>query len=281
MQKAGLLRLQAKLVNGLFLIYEGIRSRLSSKRKLKILFSDVQGWKGFIEKGFRLTKHEIVFGVFSPDTLKAYDLVVPLTIEDLMYLNEARHLIADNPIPIPSADCIRLCDDKNLFNRALIANGFGSFIPKVGGAQAYPYILKKSIDGWGENSHIILDAQQEQTFSDALANPEYFTQAFIPGAYEYATHIVFRDHKIVCAINIEYVFETETPIKGKDQPIYTKICRCPYLDVFSSILISIGFEGLCCFNYKVYDNRLFILEINPRFGGSLCPFFCSFLRHIA
>jgi len=205
---------------------------------------------------------------------------VPLTIRDLKDLNEVRNLIIENPIPIPGIESILLCDDKYLLNKTLIANGFERFVPIMGSTLTYPYILKKSIDAWGKNSHIVADRQQGKIFSDTFTHPEYFSQEFIAGLYEYATHILFKDKKILCSINIEYAFETETPIKGIDKPIYTKICRCPYLDIFSSILMSIGFEGLCCFNYKVRDNSPFILEINPRFGASLCPFFFSFMRYV-
>jgi predicted ATP-grasp superfamily ATP-dependent carboligase len=205
---------------------------------------------------------------------------VPLTIYDLQYLNESRHLVLHNPIPIPSADSIALCDNKPLFNQTLIEKGFGEFIPNVCGTQKYPYILKKQSDEWGVNSHIISDAQQEHAFADILAQPDYFCQEFIQGSEEYATHVLFIDQKILYSMNIKYHFNNKFPIKGKDPFSYTKICHCPYLDLFSSILTSIGYEGLCCINYKVSNNRPFILEINPRFGGSLSTFFFSCIRHL-
>jgi len=146
------------------------------------------------------------------------------------------NLIIDNPIAIPSMECILLCDDKYLLNRSLAANGFGHFLPKMGGTLAYPYILKKRIDLSGENSHLISDKQQEQVFSDISTHSEYFSQDFIKGSYEYATHILFKNQRIVHSMNIEYKFTTETPIKGKDKSIYTMICHCPYLDVFAPML---------------------------------------------
>ena len=42
----------------------------------------------------------------------------------------------------------------------------------------------------------------------------------------------------------------------------------------------VGFEGLCCVNYKYRDGIPKILEINPRMGGSLARFFFSFLRRL-
>jgi hypothetical protein len=245
---------------------------------MKILFSQRPDFEKYIKEGFYDSPHEIAFKDF-PSNIKEHDLIVPLSLCDLKYLHTMRDLIINNPIPIPSLECISLCDDKHLLNKSLEANGFGHFLPKVGGALTYPYILKKRIDEGGRNSHLISDKQQEQALSDVLTHPEYFSQSFMRGSYEYATHILFKNRRIVHSINIEYKFTSETPIKGKDKPIYTMICHCPYLDLFSNMLRSIGFNGLCCINYKVCDNHPFILEINPRFGGSLCSFFFSFIRH--
>jgi hypothetical protein len=260
---------------------ERFRSHLFSERKMKILFSRDQDMEKSITGGFYDSPHEIAFEGFSPRNIKNYDLIVPLTLPDLKYLSEVRDLIIDNPIAIPSMESILLCDDKYLLNKSLAANGFGHFLPKEGGALTYPYILKKRIDLEGKNSHLISDKQQEQVFSDISTHPEYFSQDFIKGSYEYATHILFKNQRIVHSMNIEYKFNTETPIKGKDKFIYRMICQCPYLDVFAAMLTSIGFNGLCCINYKVCDNHLFLLEINPRFGGSLGRYFFSFIRHTA
>lgn len=264
-------------------VFHGInkfQSRLLLRKKKKILFSLKPAWEDVIRKSFRFLQHEIVFNDLSPDIIQEYDLVVPLNISDIKYINEFRNLLDDNPLPIPTLESILLCDDKYQFNKALIENDFGQLVPAVDDVRSYPYILKKRNDEWGRNSHIISNRQQERSFSNILDDPEYFIQQLIAGPYEYATHILFKRHKIVCSLTIEYGFRTQTPIKGKDQPIYIKTSFCPYLHLFTSILTSIGFNGLCCINYKVSDNRPFIFEINPRFGNSLCPFFYTFVRHI-
>jgi hypothetical protein len=268
----------SNFINDTFLRFKRLESRLLSKQKIKILFSNKEDWKSEILRGFESTNHEIAFDDFSSSNFKDYDLIIPLTISDLMYLNEVRELIVDNVIPIPSKSSILLCDDKYLFNQELIDKGFGEFIPVMGGELKYPYILKKKIDNWGQNSHVVLDALHEQNFSDIINSPDYFTQDFILGKCEYATHILFKDQKVVRSLNIKYSFDKESPIKGKDLHNYRTICQCPYIDIFSNILKSIYFEGICCVNYKVSDNRLWIIEINPRCGGSLCPYLFSFVE---
>ncbi|MEE9355328.1 MAG: ATP-grasp domain-containing protein [Methylococcaceae bacterium] len=263
----------------LFFEYEILRSYFH-KRKFKILFSIKEEWKPAIIRGFASTKHEIMFDELTTENIVLYDLVVPLTINDIIFLDETRHLIEKNLIPIPRRESVLLCDDKYRFNRTLIENGFGEFIPKIDCKQIYPYILKKRIDDWGENSHIISNAQEEQKYSHLINNQNYFCQEVIPGSEEYATHILFKDRKILCVINNKYGFKSELPIKGKDKEESRKICSCPYLESFTTILNFLEFEGLCCINYKIHQGIPYIFEINPRFGGTLAKYFFSFLRHL-
>lgn len=274
-------RLDVALTNRLFRGYQLIRSCLSGGAGLRILFSDKPDWKRPIAAGLALTRHEIAFGAFSPENIVRHDLVVPLTMSDLCYLQTVRGLVAGNPIPIPNLASILLCDDKYRFNHALIASGFGDVVPAMEGAPVFPYILKKKSDEWGEHSHVIHGPRDECRFAAELSSADYFKQALVQGRREYAAHILFKAGRIVRSVTIEYVFDTETPIKGRDRELYKKICRCPFLDLFAAILLLIGFEGLCCFNYKVRDGQPFVFEVNPRFGGSLCPFFLAFLGRLS
>jgi hypothetical protein len=113
-----------------------------------------------------------------------------------------------------------------------------------------------------------------------LRSAQYFCQEIIPGPFEFATHILFLGNKIVKSLNIMYAFDSKFPIKGQDVNVYRVVHRCPYLKLFGRILQTIGFEGLCCVNYKVADGRPYLLEINPCLGENLAPFFLSFVRHL-
>ena len=273
-------KITTKVVNRLFKVKSFIHSQLPSKKKFKILFSDLPRRRLLLERVFQFTKHQISFGNISQSNLKNYDLIVPLTIHDLKYLNEVKDLIIDNPIPIPSTSSIITCDEKNRLNSALIESGFSHIVPKIGGKQKFPYIIKRNTDETGQNSHIVHDLDEELHLSSILGNPDYYTQEIIVGKYEYAAHILIKDYIISYHLGIRYTFDNELPIHGKDWPIDTRTCHCPYLDLFASILNSIGFQGLCCIDYKVYNNHPYIFEINPRPGGSCHPYFLSFINHL-
>jgi hypothetical protein len=41
------------------------------------------------------------------------------------------------------------------------------------------------------------------------------------------------------------------------------------IEGFSNLLDMIGFNGTCCIDYKIFDGRIRLLEVNPRVGFSL------------
>jgi len=271
----------ARRRNLLYLRSEKLRALLASGPPKRILFSEKPDWVDDIRGGFRRLPHEVEFGAITEESFNRYDIVVPLT---LSALEDARRYcpMDGNAFPLPSEESVRLCDDKYEFNQALIQSGFGRYIPSMtlGPGLKPPYILKKRIGGWGIDCFVIRSREDEAEQSHRIHDPEYFCQELVLGPTEYATHILFIDGRIVKALNIRYEFAGEAPIKGQDAALLKGVCRCPYLGLFARILGAIEFEGLCCVNYKVANGEPMLLEINPRFGGSLAPYFFSFVRHL-
>lgn len=277
---AGLRAMVALRRNRLYLKSEEIRALLSSGGARKILFSGKPDWIDDIKRGFQRSPHQVEFGSISADSFQRYDIVVPLS---LPALKEARRCspLQKNALPLPSEESVRLCDDKYKFIQALIEAGFGRYIPRAmqGVGLIPPYILKKRIGTWGKDCYIIRNYEDEGAQLDKIKDPDYFCQELVLGPTEFATHILFIDGRIVKALNIKYQFADDTPIKGQNPELHRSIHRCPYLNLFEQVLGAIQFEGLCCVNYKVVSGQPLLLEINPRFGGSLAPYFSSFVRH--
>lgn len=82
------------------------------------------------------------------------------------------------------------------------------------------------------------------------------------------------------ASTIEFYFANAVYIKGREPDCGRSFGECPYLPLFEEILASIGWDGLCCFNYKVEKASPLIFEINPRFGASLAPIFAEFIAYL-
>lgn len=277
-QKAFLFYL--RVVNFLFRRYLKYKSIFANKKSLSILISKQKGWQQSLQTGFANTKHKITFDNFSKENICKYDLVIPLNLDDSYFLNEHKDKIENNPIPIASKEVIDLCDDKVRFNQFMIANGFSDYIPAVDISNTLPFIVKKRIDVFGHNSHIVSTHEDRRHLAHTINDPEYFTQALVTGNKEYATHIYFNQGKILYALNIEYIFDQDIAIKGPDKPLARTVCSNQYLDLFSDILNTIDYQGICCINYKIENNKPLILEINPRVGGSFCEFIYTLVDRI-
>jgi len=258
-----------------------LRALLSLGRPKKILFSVKPDWAEYIRFGFKNLPHRIEFGPITQDSFQRFDIVVPL---DLDAIDAARRYSAGQNValPLPSEEAQRLCNDKYELNQTLIQDGFSRYIPKMvqGFGIPFPYIVKKRIGCFGKDCHVIRNARDEQFYRDLITDPEYFSQELIQGVAEFATHILFVKGRIVKALNIKYEFADVTPIKGLSPELFQDVQRCPHLDLFARMLRRIQFEGLCCLNYKQANGQPYLLEVNPRFGGSLSPYFFAFVRYL-
>ena len=105
-------------------------------------------------------------------------------------------------------------------------------------------------------------------------------QEYIPGRFEYATHALFLRNRMVRSLTLRYDMARDGAIKGREWPVQQRLARYAHTAAFTAMLRALGFEGLCCIDYKLRDGRPLVMEVNPRIGNSLCPYFFSFLRDL-
>lgn len=247
----------------------------------RIAFSEQESWEPVLRNGFAGWSIDIVFANIPDLALEEFDLVVPLNVDDALWLAAQPVFNARNPIPMPSTEVINLCDDKQAFSNALVAAGFGMHVPLRATPTVYPYILKKRRDHSSISTQIIRDAADERGLRNLAQDPEYFTQQLVLGCREYATHISFIGDSVVSELTLEYTFPTDQGIKLRSPVLYRRYTRCPDLALLVGILRALRFEGLCCFNYKLARGRVVVFELNPRLGGTLCPYFFAFVGALA
>lgn len=269
--------LGSKLSKTGFFISNNIRALFFPVGKLNILFSKGYQNEKSIRRGFYFLHHNLKFDSFTPENIKECDLVVPLIIEDARILAKSRELVKDKLLQSSSIETVEICDNKFLFNEIMVEKGFARLIPRIGNDLPFPFLLKKRITIGGDDSYVVTDEATKAKLSHLISNEEYFCQEIVEGANECATHILFKNGKIVDSLTVEYTFYNDRPINGKEGFICSNIVKCPYLDSFTAILNAIEYEGICCFDYKVVAGQPKIFEINPRFGGSLGNYFSALL----
>jgi hypothetical protein len=246
-----------------------------------VCFGQQDGWEYGITKALDRERFLCCFSDLQSIVLTNFDCVVPLTLEDYRALRSTIGLWGKkfwSPIP----KVVALCDDKLLLNRSLLNSEFAKLVPPLldeCNTGQFPYIVKKRHDGFGRNSFIVWNAQDERTLAPRIHSPEYFRQTYISGNVEYALHILLVDQRVAYARTVKYELGRKFYVKGANLNLgrrallpdirTTYLPDNEYIATFSSILVALGYVGTCCINYKMHDGLPMLLEINPRFGASL------------
>lgn len=265
-----------------FLTREWLRERAAVRGRKRVLAWPP--WPEFdaqLRVGFGRTRHELQFGPVPPGG-GDFDLVVPLSNDQIVACAEDPVLSRCNPLPLPRRDVVELCDDKAALNARLTEAGFGEHIPGTPAPGEYPYFLKKSHDAGSRNIHRIEGGEDERRHAALLQTPEYFRQRCVFGEVEYAAHLLHYGGRLRQALTMRYTMPGPVAIKWRDPALLQRRCRDDpsHLRLFARMLTAIGFEGICCVNYKVRAGAPQVFEINPRIGLTLGYFFPVFLRSL-
>ena len=215
--------------------------------------------------------------------LAAHDLVVPLQTADALWLADRRDTLSRHHqrLPVCRAEVVRLCDDKLALNRRLIALGFGECVPALLPWMQWPCVLKGRWSTDSAATHLIRDADDAARHAGSCDEAAYFCQEAVHDPREYASHLVVENGRIRHHLTNEYHCREPLFINGGRVSYTRRLVSTPHLDLLERMLAAIGFEGLCCVDYKVRDGRLQLLEINPRLGGSLAYSFGAFMSTLA
>jgi carbamoylphosphate synthase large subunit len=203
---------------------------------------------------------ELEFIDLAEDDFTAFDAVIPL---QLFHYEQLSARSAQRGVA--------LCDDKLRFAQFMTDNGFGSFIPTLRSRGApYPYMWKNRHGIWGMNCTVIDNAEDDAALATS-ADDSWFAQEYIAGDIEYATNIMRVKGVVRYVSTYRHQMPNPVFVKGqKSSPLQTSFERhSEFIDIFTSILDRLNFEGTACFDYKVREDRPTIFELNPRCGGSM------------
>jgi len=228
----------------------------------RILFGNHSTQMPAISRHIDHHRYEASFAPFDAVDLSRFDLVVPLRIEQIAPARGGRAVL-------PTDELVALCDDKLALNLWLIDHGFGDTVPALLGTRPtdYPYIRKTRRGDFGLGCAMIRGPGED----DGSDHPDVFRQRAVAGADEYVLHLLRIGGTIRFQVAYRYDMGQPLGVRGAvDRPAsITPADPGPALATCTEILAALGYEGTCCFNYKWEEGRLRILELNPRFGGSL------------
>ena len=140
---------------------------------------------------------------------------------------------------------------------------------------SYPVIYKPvySMNGYGMEIYFNDDDFLQYKHNGII-------QQFITDEYEYAGFMLCIDGFIANYKIIRYKFEKYNIKKSNFPPNYETVNNFNVLVILVKIIKDLKYSGGMCVNFK-YDeilNKLYIFEMNPRFGGS--AFSCNFIYEL-
>ncbi|GAB0117205.1 ATP-grasp domain-containing protein [Acidisoma sp. 7E03] len=227
----------------------------------------------YIEAAVDRAAFEIAFLDFETARLDGAEIVVPLTLRDIRMLHR-HHAAARHRYLAPGPAVMALCHDKKALNERLLDSPFATLIPplQAPGQRHLPYVLKKREAASGEQSFILRTTEDEGRHADHLGSDQYFCQGYVESPIEYASHMLFADGRLVYHATNQYWMRPHA-VKGTGTPPVREITGIAMDEAVIAALAEVvrwlGFEGLCCVDYKIQEGRVWLLEINPRFGFSL------------
>ncbi|MCC2976012.1 ATP-grasp domain-containing protein [Sphingomonas sp. PL-96] len=245
----------------------------------RVLFGEHSTQAPAIAQFIDRSRFDPTFAELAMADFEAFDLVVPLSVAQIDQVRPANANGVRRAV-LPRAELVALCDDKLACNQWLIAQGFGAHVPALLGPepQSFPYIRKSRQGNFGAGCVMVRDAAAAAALGPI--DETSFHQHAVAGADEYVLHLVRIDGQIRFRLCYRYDMGTPLAVRGGAESARTVVPAeaGDALPLCTAILGAMGYEGTCCFNYKLEDGQPQILEINPRFGGSLVGEVSAYLQ---
>ena len=202
-------------------------------------------------------------------TEKNIDYILPLSDVDFMLIKKNINVPTNVKILFPEVSTYITLNNKSYFTDFMLKN-FKEYIPTVYYLDniklqdiKYPVISKPtfSINGMGMKIYY-----NEQDFNKAS---KVIVQKFIEDEYEYGAYILCIDGEIINWKVIRFKYEKYNIKTGNFPENYEDIKNFK-INLFEPIIKKINYTGGMCINFKFDKDmkKLYIFEINPRFGGS-------------
>jgi len=195
---------------------------------------------------------------------QGFDALIPMMEHDIRACVDSPNTYMPNP------ETLNIFQDKKLFLKYIQEYKLESCVPQhfESVISEEKTVIVKPALGIAGMGHRIFKSQQitQDMFT------KHVVQEYLPGRFEYTAHIVAKQGKIIVCLIYEYDFEKEQYIKGgvheRTQIVKKPVCK-EDIEFFEQFLLPCKYNAQCNFNYKFQDGAKKVLEINPRFGGSL------------
>lgn len=175
----------------------------------------------------------------------------------------------------PSDRALQVLQNKAAFATYACRIGLGHLCPEVyphPDAARFPCVVKRTDLNGGIGIRVVASAEELRTvlLLDPWRGHPHLLQAFVGPAVQRVTHCVCRDGDIRWHCTYSYEPATPATVCNRGRRLERIVESPARLAELASFLSPLEFTGPCSIDYMVTDaGATVVLEINPRFGGSL------------
>lgn len=252
------------------------RRLAAAQKPQSILLSARADWAAPIRQGFDGLAHALTFANLAAADLDAFDMIVPLTLDDARWLRKQSAFTRARVAPMPDEACVALCQHKPYLAEMLIVSGFSAHLPAMGEHVQPPFVFKPVRGDHSAPALLVPDRASAAQMGDALVRPGFFRQHAVAGSTAYVSHFLMREGRLERELTLRRHHDTPLFIEGASA--IERVALCPDRDTLAAMLRTIGYDGMGCAHYKMDADVLKLLDIQPRIGASLGAYLFSFVR---
>jgi carbamoylphosphate synthase large subunit len=139
--------------------------------------------------------------------------------------------------------------------------------------QSLPCVVKRTVSYGGSGTFILKERDVLAMAVEKLRQGTHIIQEFVDEKTEWAFHAIVENGEILAWASVRHVFEDTYFVNGQSDRKKTVLLPPPngmkIIQQFQTILQTLNYTGICCFDYKIVHGEIKLFEINPRIGASL------------
>lgn len=175
----------------------------------------------------------------------------------------------------PSTETVNLLSDKRAFSQYLASQQLQHLAPMIFSLEnvAFPCVVKRLNLNAGNGVEVAQDAASlaDLMTQDPWAGHPIVIQEYIASEFDFVTHAVCRGGHFIWSCTYQLSIDPPGAIQRPSNTIARRKFEAGIdtLRTLESLIAPLEYDGPINFDYKLTEDGLRIIEINPRLGGSL------------
>lgn len=206
----------------------------------------------------------------SEQSVTTENIVIPLMETHIMSFID-KHNLDDFLSLIPTKSMVETFGNKLAFSEYIKHNNLSLMAPTTYTLNniVYPCIIKRTDLNTGNGISILNSNYDLEKYLTQNKHSEYIIQNIIYDNKEFTTHCICNNGNILWHTTYIYKLKSQSMIKKTGLFPHKHEMSSEILDELQLFLQPIKYSGPCNIDYKIINNHIVVMEINPRFGGSL------------